>query len=112
MCIRDSVTPLPKLSVNAPSPPFPLPPLLGDIPSSVGHLSYAKSSSPGNHGMPVAIRVRRRDVLRKGESIAESGPRCDDAEEARRRPALNLRWGTGAEGGACLLYTSPSPRDS
>src|SRR5439155_5894141 len=39
-------------------------------------------------GTPVAMQIRRRDALCLGESTAESGPRCDEAEEARRRPAL------------------------
>jgi hypothetical protein len=32
----------------------------------------------------------RRDVLCLGESTAESGPRCGEAEEAKRRPAMKL----------------------
>ena len=37
-----------------------------------------------------------RGVLCLGESTAESGPRCGEAEEAKRRPAFKLARGEGA----------------
>jgi hypothetical protein len=36
------------------------------------------------------LKQFRRGVLCLGESTAESGPRCGEAEEAKRRPAFNL----------------------
>ena len=50
-----------------------------------------------------------------GESTAESGPRCGEAEEAKRRPAmsLGLRESTlsDAFGGRAWLARAPFPID-
>jgi len=46
-----------------------------------------------------------------GESTAESGPRCGEAEEAKRRPAMNLgpeRAGAERRLGA-LTRAPPAP---
>ena len=53
---------------------------------------------------------RWRGVLCLGESTAESGPRCGEAEEAKRRPALILGVGVGSSRAARRSARRPAPR--
>src|SRR2546425_6792520 len=48
-----------------------------------------------------------RDVLCLGESTAESGPRCGEAEEAKRRPAFSLGLACAA---AVRRFQAPGAR--
>ena len=69
----------------------------------VNYIVKWKSPKRPRTGMPRAIGMERRakpePIQRQvfggvssvmGESTAESGPRCGEAEEAKRRPTINL----------------------
>ena len=87
---------------------------LVDVPPEQGQLFTTESSEPTSVPETTSIPAHtRRTKQRQADDVLDSGLRFTDDVPVRvidRTPeALK---GAGAEDYVCLLYTSPSPRDS